>query len=71
MEAKNRFECVHKCLVNLHAELMDLLWVFLFVVGNSNVKLQVGWVNPQLHREDTICVKQDVVAVTYISVRLP
>ena len=46
MEVKNRFQCVHNCLANLHAELMDLCWLFFFVVSNCNAKLQVGWVNP-------------------------
>ena len=71
MEAKNRFQCVNNCPANLHAELVDLLWLFFSVFGNFNLKLQVGWVNYQINWEDTICLKQDVVAITYISVRLP
>ena len=50
---------------------MDLFRILFAVIGNSNVELQVGWVNPQLHREGIIRMKQNVVAVTYISVRLP
>ena len=53
---------------NLHAEIMDLSWLF-FVVGICNVKLKVGWVDSQLHQEDTM--EQDVVAITYVLVRLP
>ena len=64
MEAKNRFQCVHNCLANLHAEFMDILRLFFFVIGDSNLKLQVGRVNYQLHRDDIIHSEQDVIAIT-------
>ena len=64
MEAKNRFHCVHNCLANLHAEFVDILWLFFVVIGSSNLKLQVGRVNYQLHRKDTIHSEQDVIAIT-------
>ena len=70
MEAKNRFQCVHNCLADVNAELVDLFWLLFFAAGDGTAELKVSWVNYQLyrtktiHREDIICMKQDVVAIT-------
>lgn len=71
MEVKNRYQGIHNCFADHHAELMDLFWLFFCGIGNSNAELQVGWVYYQLHREVIIHIKDDVVAITQTVVRLP
>ena len=71
MEVKNRYQGTHYCFADFHTELMDLFWIFFCGIGNSNAELQVGWVYYQLHREVIIHIEHNVVAITYMSVRLP
>ena len=70
MEVKNGFHYVHNCFANFHTEVMNLLWFF-YVFYNCNAELQISHVNDQLHWEGAIRMEQDVVAIMYISVRLP